>query len=177
MSQTVPGVRGIQHVGVTVPDLDHAIRFFESVLGARTLLREGPVDADDAWMVGALGAEPDSRLTGLAMMRVGAGTNLEVLEYQRADGLGEPAKASAHSASHVAFEVDDLSAAVSVLQLQGVEMLAGPGHVTEGSLAGLRWIYFRAPWGLVVELIGLPEGLGYMRRTTKRLWDPKNPAA
>ncbi len=35
---TLPGLRGIEHVGLTVPDLDAAVRFFVDVLGCAPLL-------------------------------------------------------------------------------------------------------------------------------------------
>ena len=42
------GVRAIDHVGVTVPDIEEAARFFADALGAETALRDDAVPARDA---------------------------------------------------------------------------------------------------------------------------------
>lgn len=173
----LPGLRGAQHIGIAVPDLEQAVAFFERVIGARTLIRCGAVEADGAWMRGSLGAHEDSRLAGLAVLRCGHGTNVELLEYRQPGGLGPVPDASANATSHLALEVDDIDAAATFLRAQGLELLDGPNEVREGDFGGLRWLYFRSPWGLTLELVSAPEGLGYARATSDRLWDPKAPAA
>jgi len=44
MGRGIPGTRNMDHVGLTVPDLEQAVRFFVDVLGADELFRfaEGP---------------------------------------------------------------------------------------------------------------------------------------
>ncbi len=33
----IPGIRGMEHIGFTVPDIDEACDFFEKILGATVL--------------------------------------------------------------------------------------------------------------------------------------------
>ena len=38
----IPGLRALEHVGLTVPDLDDAVRFFIDVIGCEYVFGEGP---------------------------------------------------------------------------------------------------------------------------------------
>jgi len=42
----MPGFRAVDHVGLTVPDLDAAVRFYSEALGAKELYRLGPLDSE-----------------------------------------------------------------------------------------------------------------------------------
>ena len=46
----IPGLRGTDHVGFTVPDIDQATDFFVNILGAELVYKLGPFKADDDWM-------------------------------------------------------------------------------------------------------------------------------
>jgi catechol 2,3-dioxygenase-like lactoylglutathione lyase family enzyme len=48
MAQGMPGMRGIDHVGFTVPDLDEAERFLVDVLGAEPIYTLGAKQSDDS---------------------------------------------------------------------------------------------------------------------------------
>ena len=55
------------------------------------------------------------------------------------------------------------------MRAQGIDMLDGPNLVESGPLAGFNWIYFLAPWGLILEVASFAE-LGYERNSPHRLW-------
>jgi catechol 2,3-dioxygenase-like lactoylglutathione lyase family enzyme len=61
--------------------------------------------------------------------------------------------AHAHGAAHLAIEVDDVEAKKAELEAVGVEFLSEVNVVDEGVLAGWRWVYFRDPFGIVLELV------------------------
>ena len=64
----LPGLRGTDHIGFTVPDLDEADRFFTGVLGCTRVYSLGPfVHEDDDWMTEHLGEE----VVGLVEIRDG----------------------------------------------------------------------------------------------------------
>jgi catechol 2,3-dioxygenase-like lactoylglutathione lyase family enzyme len=46
----LPGLRRLDHIGFTVPDLEEATRFLVDVLGCEFLYPLGPFRADDDWM-------------------------------------------------------------------------------------------------------------------------------
>ena len=43
--------------------------------------------------------------------------------------------------------------------------------------AGQSILYFKAPWGLQLELISYPKGMAYETGADAVLWSPCNPAA
>jgi hypothetical protein len=55
-------------------------------------------------------------------------------------------------------------------------MLDGPNLVEAGPLAGFNWIYFRAPWGLILEVASFDK-LGYEQNSPHRLWRAKQSGA
>jgi len=157
----IPSFDTIDHLGVTVPDLEEAVAFFVDALGAEDWYREGPSgDAGDA-MWRELRVHPRASVR-LAMLKLGSSTTIELLEYKVPPGEAAttPPRNSDHSAAHIGLRVRDVEAAVSHLRaVPGVEVLEGPITVEEGTSAGLKWCYFTAPWGLMMELVQLPEGM------------------
>jgi len=49
----LPGLAGADHIGITVPDLEAATRFFVDVIGCKVTFEVGPF-ASDGVMVGPL---------------------------------------------------------------------------------------------------------------------------
>lgn len=67
---------------------------------------------------------------------------------------------------HLCLVVDDLDAAVADLgHWPELRIYDRPGRLAMGAYAGGRWIYFRARWGLQVELIAGPPSLTGARRS------------
>ncbi|MDW3223008.1 MAG: hypothetical protein R8G34_09010 [Paracoccaceae bacterium] len=50
MTTAIPGPRGTEHFGMTVPKLDDALAFFHDVMGAEVVCDVGPYRAEDDWM-------------------------------------------------------------------------------------------------------------------------------
>jgi hypothetical protein len=50
-----------------------------------------------------------------------------------------------------------------------------PEYITDGPAAGSHWVYFRAPWGLQMELVSYPDGKAYEAGASVRLWNPRFP--
>ncbi len=168
-------MRGVDHVGVTVPDLDEAERFLVDVLGAVHVYTLGAKRSDDDWMTVQLGVHPRTVIREIRFYRLGSGTNLEVFQYDAADGQAGPPRNSDIGGHHLALYVDDLDAAVEHLRAHGVEVMGEP-VASAGASAGQRWIYFRAPWGLQLELVSFPDGKAYEADASVKLWHPAHPA-
>jgi len=82
---SLPGQRGIQHFGLTVPDLEEAVSFFCEVLGCEPFFELGTFAFDDDWMHEHLNVHPRAVIRNFQMLRCGNGTNLEVFEYSAPD--------------------------------------------------------------------------------------------
>ena len=165
-------VYGTHHIGITVPDIEQGIAFFEAVFGAVTVFRTGPFNVDEAFMRRKLGAGPHTRIRDLAFLRCGDGPSVELFEYSGEDSTARPKRVSEVGGMHLCFEVEDVFASAERLRAQGIEFLDGPNTVEEGPLAGFNWIYFEAPWGQMMEIASF-SSLGYEMDTPQRLWRAK----
>ncbi len=173
--QGIPGLRGVDHLGVTVPDLDEAERFFVDVLGAVHIYTLGSKQADDDWMLSHLGVHPRTVISEIRFYRLGNGTNFELFKYDSAEGQAAEPKNSDIGGHHVALYVDDMDAAIEHLRGHRVEIMGDP-TASKQAAEGQRWLYFRSPWGMQFELVSYPEGKAYEKDAVVRLWHPARPA-
>lgn len=171
----LPGLRGAEHLGFTVPDLDEAEHFLVDVLGAERIYSLGPFIRDDDWMQEHLGVHPRTVMRELRFYRLGHGPNLEVFQYEAADGQAGQPRNSDIGGHHLALYVDDLDAAVAHLNAHGIRTMGDP-TASRNASEGQRWVYFRAPWGMQFELVSYPNGKAYEKDATTLLWHPARPA-
>ena len=169
----VPGCRGIEHIGLTVPELDQAVAFFSSVFGWEKIYELGPFASEDGWAERQLAVPPGTVMERLAFMRCANGANLELFQYSAPDQARTPSANSDVGGHHLAFYVDDFDAALACLNRHGVEVLGTPVIRDQGPSGGQTWIYFRTPWGLTCELVSFPSGKAYERSSDRLLWQPQ----
>lgn len=156
----LPGVRQVDHIGFTVPDLAAAHDFLVDVLGCEYLYKLGPFADSGTWMRRHLGVANDTVMRELRFYRLGGQAIFEVFEYQ-ADVWNPRAPLNSDvGGHHVALYVDDLDVAVEALRSHGVDVMGEP-TASRGPSAGQRWIYFRAPWGMQFELVSYPGGKAF----------------
>ncbi|GAA1966459.1 VOC family protein [Microbacterium deminutum] len=176
MDAGIPGLRGVDHIGFTVPDLDEAERFLVDVLGAVPVYTLASKRSDDSdWMMVQLGVHPRTVVTEIRFYRLGNGSNLEVFHYESADGQAPEPRNSDIGGHHLALYVDDMDAAVAHLLAHDVEVMGDP-VASAGASAGQRWLYFRSPWGMQFELVSFPAGKAYEQDAAILLWHPARPA-
>jgi catechol 2,3-dioxygenase-like lactoylglutathione lyase family enzyme len=156
----LPGVRAVDHIGLTVPDLAEAHVFFTEVLGCEYLYRLGPFQRDDGWMSEHLGVADDTVMRRLHFYRLGGQAIFEVFSYEARDQVTEPPRNSDVGGHHVALYVEDLDAAVAALHDAGLRVLGEP-TASRGASEGQRWVYFLSPWGMQFELVSYPGGKAY----------------
>ena len=165
---------GADHVGITVPDINEAIEWFEDVMGAVAPLTFGPFsDPVGTFMHDLLGVDPRAVISQITMLRIGHSAGIELFQYQAPDQLQTHPRNSDWAGHHIAFYVTDIDDAVEYMQSKGVEKLLGPLPVTAGPAAGQSINYFRTPFGTFVELISYPDGMAYERDPSRPLWSPK----
>ncbi|WP_166026168.1 VOC family protein [Streptomyces chilikensis] len=158
------GLLGVEHVSYTVADLDAATRFFTGVLGAE------PVDGSEEAADGPPGAERCRRV----LLRTGPTANCELRQSGKGALRTRPPRNSDVGGHHLAFYVDDVDAAAAYLREQeGVTLMGEPETITQGPIAGDRWLYFGTPIGIQMEIINMPDGsLPYETRTAARRATP-----
>jgi catechol 2,3-dioxygenase-like lactoylglutathione lyase family enzyme len=168
------GLVGFDHVGITVPDLDQAVEWFEDVMGAVAPLTFGPFPAG-AFVASVVDVAETASIDQITMLRLGHSASIELFKYTAPDGQRhDMPKNSDWSGHHVAFYVTDIEPAVEYMVSKGVRrMPAGPFTLTEGPAAGQTIQYFQTPWGGYIEFISYPHGMAYEAPSVKSLWSPK----
>jgi len=160
MSRGLPGLSHVDHVGLTVPDLDAAVRFYCDAIGGHELYRIGPFDAAEMprmpdgrdWTEAHINVA-GARLT-IAMLQVGPNIMIELFQYERpADQRKAPPRNCDWGGHHIAFKVADLEAAKAHLAAHGCKVMAGPIVLDQGPCALLRVNYVLDPWGNQLELV------------------------
>lgn len=175
MAQTapIPGLKGIEHIGLTVPNIEEATRFFADVLGAEAVYDIGPFESDDDWMATHLAVHPRARINKLRVLKVANGPVLELFEFNSPDQKTSMPRNSDYGGWHVAFYVEDMDAALVALRQHRCSIQSGPVTMTEGPSAGLQWLYFQAPWGQQLELVSYPGGIAAYRERQLEIWRPR----
>lgn len=177
-ADSLPGLRGHDHTGVTVPDMAQAVDFFTNTLGCKAAMSFGPF-ADDkgTFMTDLLGVDAKAVIKNITQVRCGFGSNIELFEYTAPDQRKLDQKNSDIGAFHIALYVDDVAAAKAYLDKKGVATRLGPVPISEGPAAGQTILYFQAPWGgIQFEAISYPNGMAYEKTAETKLWSPKAPA-
>ena len=168
------GLVGMDHVGITVPNVNQAVEWFDDVLGAVAPLTFGPFPAG-AFVASVVDVAQTASIDQITMLRLGHSAGIELFQYSAPEGQRHDVpKNSDWSGHHVAFYVTDIDDAVDYMVAKGVRrMPAGPFTLTEGPAAGQTIQYFQTPWGSYVEFISYPQGMAYDVPSVKPLWSPK----
>ncbi|AEG51045.1 Glyoxalase/bleomycin resistance protein/dioxygenase [Sphingobium chlorophenolicum L-1] len=159
----LPGLRGAEHIGFTVPDIEEAVRFFVDVIGCEVAYELQLTPANGNWMETHLNVHPDAAVEKIAFLTCGNGPNLEIFQYSAPDQRRSQPRNSDIGGHHVAFYVHDLDKAVEYLRGKDVVILGEPTD-SKGPSEGQRWVYFLTPWGMQLELVSYPQGKAYQKR-------------
>jgi catechol 2,3-dioxygenase-like lactoylglutathione lyase family enzyme len=168
------GLVGADHVGITVPNINQAIEWFEDVMGGVAPLTFGPFsDSSGTFMHDLLGVDPRAVISQITMIRIGHSAGIELFQYEAPDQVQTHPRNSDWAGHHIAFYVTDIDDAVEYMRSRGVQKFLGPLPVTGGPAAGQAINYFRTPFGTYIELISYPNGMAYERDPSRPLWSPK----
>ena len=137
------------HTGFITPSLEGSVRFWSEVMGFEP---KPSVERRGDWVAPFTGVPG----AGLKIAHLfGRGTHLEFIEFAAGGGSsGEPVAANCGT-GHVCFKVRDIEATVQRV-LDGGGRLAGRiTTITEGAATGVRGLYLRDPYGVLIELLEL----------------------
>ncbi|MFG2050608.1 methylmalonyl-CoA epimerase [Micromonospora sp. NPDC048935] len=133
------GLRGIDHVGVAVADLDQAIAYYTDVFGMRCVHRE----------------ENQEQGVQEAMLEVGepGGARVQLLApLSEQSPIARFLDRRGPGVQQVAYEVADIEAASELLRERGAQLLyEAPRTGTAGSL--VNFVHPRSAGGVLVELV------------------------
>jgi catechol 2,3-dioxygenase-like lactoylglutathione lyase family enzyme len=165
-------VRAVEHIGITVPDIEAATEFLAAAFGAQPLYDMLSEPLSGPAIEQGLGVPAGTELKAIRMLRLGHGPNLELFEYGGVDQR-EPHRPSDLGIQHFCLYVDDIDAAAARFAEAGGEVLSEPGDLPGGDAGeGNRYVYARTPWGSTVELVTYPSPQAYEATTSLRRWRP-----
>jgi catechol 2,3-dioxygenase-like lactoylglutathione lyase family enzyme len=147
-------VTGAHHVGMSVADLDDALRFWRGFLGLeprwRTVL--------DRPYLGRCVGYPGVRIKA-AFLDLSDGMVIELLEYQVREKTTNPQATANPGNVHLCLAVDDADAVWERAVAAGARPIApdGPGDVDGGPNRGARTAYLRIHDGITIELFQSPQ--------------------
>lgn len=157
-------VRGLDHVSVTVADLDRSLSFYQGLLKIPLLGR----GEDDGPPISGPRGRTASRFR-YADLELGGGQTLELLQYLRPKKTPLRPTPFAPGGGHIGIRVEDLKAALRRLREAGVLPRFKPIQVDAPAWwAGARVVYVSDPDGTTVELVQRPN------RTTSARPGPKS---
>jgi catechol 2,3-dioxygenase-like lactoylglutathione lyase family enzyme len=176
-ADSIPGLRGHDHTGITVPDIKAATAFFTDVIGCSHAMSFGPFSDDKGtFMQDVVNVNPRAVIDQISMVRCGYGSNIELFQYESPDQAKTLPKNSDIGGHHIALYVDDIDKAAEYLKSKNVQTMQGPIPIKEGPAAGQSILYFLTPWGLQMELISYPKGMAYEKDAKSVLWSTTEPA-
>ncbi len=135
------GIASVDHVAITVRDMERAIRFYRDLLGCSVL---GQLVLDEGTFK-------------LVYLRKGR-AYIELFAHRSSppagEGTGEPQQEGRPGFQHLAFQVDDVDAVAARLAAAGVSFTTHPTDAT----GNVRLAFFRDPDGNTLELVSrLPD--------------------
>jgi len=161
----IVGVAGVDHIGLTVPNLKQARAFFVDVLGCEYMYTLGPYRDAGHWMSEHLNVDDRAVMRELHFFRLAGQAIFEVFEYEAPDQRTDVPRNSDVGGHHVAIYVDDMDTAVTSLHQHGLRVLGDPTS-SKGPSEGQRWVYFLSPWGMQFELVSYPHGKAFDQHPT-----------
>ena len=110
----LPGLCGVDHMGITVPNMEQATAFFVDVLGCEVLYEREPPGDDSPR--DRLGVPAGSRIQAVRFLRCANGANIELFEFYSPDQREDFPRPSDVGIQHLALYVEDLDAAAEYLR-------------------------------------------------------------
>ncbi|WP_392561309.1 VOC family protein [Orbus sturtevantii] len=166
-------VHGIDHVGLTVPNLEEATNFLIKALNATVLYdtykKSEPI-RDSDFIRKRLGIRHDMAERAIRMIGLPNGAQIELFEFS-GPCQKQPITPADFGWQHVAFYVDDIEEAVTQVENAGGKRNSDPidlGGIESG--IGNKFCYCLTPWGSTIELISYPTPQPYLKESKRRKW-------
>jgi lactoylglutathione lyase len=145
-------VTGFWHAGVTVSDMEEALRFYRDGLG---LELESRRELEGGYAGSIVGLEIDS-IDAVFLRVPGSDAQVELFEYRGVERHSASCRPCDHGAGHFCLYVEDLEALAARLRAAGFSARTEPVAIDRGPRAGATVVYAIDPDGYHVELYEPP---------------------
>jgi catechol 2,3-dioxygenase-like lactoylglutathione lyase family enzyme len=170
-------VRAIDHIGITVPDLEAASKFIVNVFGATAVYdniveTDPPQEGEETEAV--LGIKKGSAIIHMRMLRIGDGACIELFEMKVPGERKKDMIPSDIGLQHFAVYTEDIKKTAKKFEEEGGKLLKGPNQMLGREKGdGNSFMYAITPWGTFVELISYPSEMEIEKTTELRRWKPQ----
>lgn len=168
-------IRGMNHIGMTVPDIETATEFFKKGLGAKIAYdsqtlkdrpRGGPL------VEKLLGIPEESYIVKKRMLTIGKGPNIEMFQFFNVNSR-TPLSLEDYGYTHLSFYTDDIKKSYEQMKEAGGQPLSNiHANTRYEDTEGNGTVYFKTPWGSLIELQTLPEGYYYPEYSESEVFIP-----
>lgn len=136
------------HTSFTVSDIDRSLAFFRDALGFEVTSKGPRSPSLIQAITGVEGAE-----VLIAYVR-GPGHSIELIEYIKPETRNSVRPQPCDTGfSHIAYDVDDIDAAIKAARDHSVEPIGPVVAIDQGPNRGSRVAYLRDPDGITIEFI------------------------
>ena len=136
------------HTSFTVSDIDRSLAFFRDALGFEVTSKGPRSPSLIQAITGVEGAE-----VLIAYVR-GPGHSIELIEYIKPETRSSVRPQPCDTGfSHIAYDVDDIDAAIKAARDHSVEPIGPVVSIDQGPNSGSRVAYLRDPDGITIEFI------------------------
>jgi catechol 2,3-dioxygenase-like lactoylglutathione lyase family enzyme len=146
-------VNEVDHIGLTVTDLERSIEFYTSVLECTVVMRQEKVGGYLAAIVGY----PDAHVLMTHLQPPGGGPRIELFQYLVPESATRELEPRNVGNAHICFVVEDLDALYGRLVEKGISTISPPVEVDTGVNAGGASLYLYDPDGITLELFQRPK--------------------
>ena len=145
---TTFNVIATNHTSFTVSDIDRSLAFFRDALGFEATSKGPRSPSLIQAITGVEGAE-----VLIAYVR-GPGHSIELIEYIKPETRSSVRPQPCDTGfSHIAYDVDDIDAAIKAARDHSVEPIGPVVAIDQGPNSGSRVAYLRDPDGITIEFI------------------------
>lgn len=172
----IPNIRGVDHVGITVENMDVAIKFLEEAFGAEviySLVGKGDPPRKGKHVELTLALPKGAEIVRQTLMKVGTGPSLELFQFSNV--CQQPSHMLPDfGINHITFYPNDMDKAVKDAVAAGGVLYYKPHrpHGPEG-MPGSSGVYIMPPWGGIIELFHYDE-IKYPKGSKITRWTPPN---
>lgn len=166
-------LRGIDHIGLTVPNLDEATKFLVEAFDAVVLYDTYTLDQpprNSEFTHKRLGIADSMAQRAIRTVALPFGPGIELFQYEGPDQR-EAVTPADIGWQHIAFYVDNMNEALAKVEAAGGKRNSDPVPLSgiEGG-DGNYFCYCRTPWGSSIELITYPTPQPYLETAPRAKW-------
>lgn len=169
-------VRGMNHIGLTVPDIEAATDFFKKGLDAKVAYDSQTLDdppRGGGEVEHFLGIPAGSKIIKKRMIVIGNGPNIEMFQFENTESA-HPPDLEDYGYTHLSFYTDDIESAFEKLKSAGGRPLSEIHENTRyEDTEGNGTVYFKTPWDSLIELQTLPNGYYYPDDSESEVFIPE----